>query len=102
MSAPAIEGGLPREARAAAIEERLRAALDPTVLVLVDDSHKHRGHAGAADGRSHFSVRVVSEAFAGLRPIARHRLIYGALGTLMTTDIHALAIEAHAPGEAGV
>ncbi|MFO0394914.1 MAG: BolA family protein [Lysobacteraceae bacterium] len=102
MSAPAIEGGLPREARAAAIEARLRAALDPTVLVLVDDSHKHRGHAGAADGRSHFSVRVVSAAFAGLRPSARHRLVYEALGTLMATDIHALAIEAHAPGEAGV
>jgi BolA protein len=98
----AIDSGLPREARAAAIEARLRAALDPAVLVLVDDSHKHRGHAGAADGRSHFSVRLVSAAFAGLRPIARHRLVYEALGTLMATDIHALAIEAHAPGEAGV
>jgi len=84
------------------MEARLRAALEPSVLVLVDDSHKHRGHAGAADGRSHFSVRVVSAAFAGLRPIARHRLIYEALGTLMATDIHALAIEAHAPGEADV
>ena len=101
MSGVANEGSLPREARAAAIEARLRAALDPGALVLVDDSHKHRGHAGAADGRSHFSVRVVSAAFAGLRPIARHRLVYEALGTLMATDIHALAIEAHAPGEAG-
>lgn len=92
---------LPREDRAAAIESRLRAALQPVELAVVDDSHKHRGHAGAADGRSHFSVRVVSAAFAGLRPIARHRRVYEALGELMTTDIHALAIEAHAPGEPG-
>lgn len=101
MSPGIIEGGLPREARAAEIEARLRKALHPQALDVVDDSHKHRGHAGAADGRSHFSVRVVAEAFAGLRPIARHRLVYEALGTLMATDIHALAIEAHAPGEVG-
>ena len=101
MSAPAIDGGLPREVRAAAIEARLREALQPVALEVVDDSHKHRGHAGAADGRSHFSVRVVSAAFAGLRPIARHRLVYEAMGALMATDIHALAIEALAPGEAG-
>lgn len=92
---------LPREARAAAIEARLREALSPLALHVTDDSDKHRGHAGAADGRSHFSVLVVSAAFDGLRPIARHRRIYGALGTMMETDIHALAIEALAPGEAG-
>ena len=92
---------LPREDRAAAIEARLREALAPLELVVTDDSHKHRGHAGAADGRSHFSVRVVSAAFVGLRPLARHRAVYEALGTLMTTDIHALAIEALAPGEPG-
>jgi BolA protein len=97
-----IEGGLPREARAAEIEARLRKALEPQFLAVVDDSHKHRGHAGAADGRSHFSVRVVSAAFAGLRPIARHRRVYEALGALMETDIHALAIDALAPGESGV
>lgn len=89
------------EARAAMIEARLREVLSPVVLVLTDESHKHRGHAGAADGRSHFSVRVVSADFAGLRPITRHRRIYEALGTLMDTDIHALAIEALAPGEQG-
>ena len=87
MSAPASAGGLPREARGAEIEARLRTALQPQSLEVVDDSHKH-------------SVRVVAEAFSGLRPIARHRLIYEALGTLMATDIHALAIEARAPGEA--
>lgn len=101
MSGAPADGPLPREARAAAIEARLREALAPVALAVVDDSHRHRGHAGAADGRSHFAVRVVSPAFAGLRPIARHRKVYEALGTLMRTDIHALAIEALAPGEAG-
>jgi BolA protein len=92
---------LPREQRADVIDARLREALAPVTLVLTDESHRHRGHAGAADGRSHFSVRVVSAAFTGLRPIARHRRIYEALGPLMDTDIHALAIEALAPGEPG-
>lgn len=87
-------------ARLAAIDARLREALAPLHLAITDDSHKHRGHAGAADGRGHFSVHVVSAAFAGLRPIARHRRIYEALGALMETDIHALAIEALAPAEA--
>ncbi|HAI59773.1 MAG TPA: hypothetical protein DCM32_07845, partial [Xanthomonadaceae bacterium] len=75
-AANAATATLPREARAAAIEARLRAALVPVALVVIDDSHKHHGHAGAADGRSHFAVRVVSAAFAGLRPIARHRAVY--------------------------
>lgn len=92
---------LPREQRAAAIEARLRAAFAPVFLDLVDDSDRHRGHAGAADGRGHFTLRVVSAAFSGLPPIARHRRIYEALGTLMATDIHALAIGAWAPGDAG-
>ncbi len=90
---------LPREERAAALEARLREALDPIQLTVIDESEKHRGHAGAADGRSHFAVRVVSAAFANETPLARHRKIYAALGMLMSTDIHALAIEAHAPGE---
>ncbi len=96
-----ITHSLKRDARAGVIEARLRAALAPEALTLTDDSHKHRGHAGAADGRSHFSLRIVSAAFAGLRPIARHRRVYEALGSLMETDIHALAIEALAPGESG-
>ena len=99
MSGATPEGGLPREARASEIEARLRQALRPQALNVVDDSHKHRGHAGAADGRSHFSVQIVAEAFSGLRPIARHRLVYEALGTMMATDIHALAIDARAPDE---
>jgi len=101
VNATPADSALPRGQRAAAIEARLRGALVPTFLDLVDDSDRHRGHAGAADGRSHFTVRVVSAAFVGLPPIARHRRIYEALGPLMATDIHALAIGAWAPGEPG-
>ncbi|NUS39291.1 MAG: BolA family transcriptional regulator [Lysobacter sp.] len=78
----------------------LEAALSPVSLEIEDESHRHAGHAGAADGRGHFRVDVVSEAFAGLGPIARHRAIYAALGELMTTDIHALSIRARTPAEA--
>ena len=75
----------------------LEAALSPSLLVVTDDSHKHAGHAGARDGRGHFHVQIVSEAFAGLSPLARHRAIYAALGQMMETDIHALSIQASAP-----
>lgn len=75
------------------------AALQPVTLDVIDDSHKHAGHEGARDGRGHFTVRIVSPVFAGKAPLARHRAIYAALGEMMQTDIHALAIEAKAPGE---
>jgi BolA family transcriptional regulator, general stress-responsive regulator len=91
---------LPREQRLPEIERRLRAALSPQSLVVNDDSHKHAGHEGARDGRGHFSVEIVSDAFDGKLPIARHRMVYAALGELMTTDIHALAISAKPPREA--
>lgn len=83
-------------------EARIRAALAPlapTELVLEDESAQHRGHAGARTGRGHYRLRIVSAQFAGLAPVARHRRVYDALGALMQTDIHALAIEARAPGE---
>jgi BolA protein len=83
----------------ALIRERLAVHFDPIELEVRDDSHRHAGHAGARDGRGHFSVHVVSAAFAGLAPLARHRAVYAALGDLMHTDIHALAIDARAPGE---
>ena len=79
------------------METRLRAALAPCELDIVDESHLHAGHAGARDGRGHFAVKIVSEAFAGLAPLARHRAVYAALGDLMTTDIHALSIVAQDP-----
>lgn len=77
----------------------LDAAFAPVLLDVIDDSHKHVGHAGARDGRGHFSVDIVSEAFAGMTPLIRHRAIYAALGDLMTTDIHALSIRASTPVE---
>ena len=91
---------LPREQRVEAIRAALGAGLAPIGLEVRDDSHKHAGHEGAKDGRGHFSVEIVSEAFAGLGPVARHRAVYAALGELMTTDIHALAIRARTPAEA--
>ena len=75
----------------------LQSALSPSQLLVTDDSHKHAGHAGARDGRGHFHVQIVSEAFYGMSPLARHRAIYAALGQMMETDIHALSIQATAP-----
>lgn len=82
------------------IRERLEQALAPSALEVVDEGHKHIGHAGARDGRGHFCVRVVSSAFAGKAPLARHRMVYDALGTLMESDIHALSVEAKTEEEA--
>ena len=96
-----LAGPLPREQRVAAIRAVLEAALAPASLEVEDDSHRHAGHAGAQDGRGHFRVDVVSQAFAGLNPIARHRAVYAAVGELMATDIHALSIRARTPHEAG-
>jgi len=81
------------------IRERLVAALAPSELVVEDESHRHAGHAGARDGRGHFRVRIAAEAFRGQAPLARHRAVYAALGELMQTDIHALAIDARTPEE---
>ncbi len=83
--------------RVAKIEKLLTEAFQPSGLLVKDQSHLHAGHAGAQDGRGHFDVTIVSDAFAGKRPLARHRLIYEALGTLMETDIHALRINASTP-----
>lgn len=83
---------------------RMRALLEeafvPATLEVVDDSQRHAGHAGARDGRGHFGVDIVSEAFAGQAPLARHRAVYAALGDMMATDIHALSIRARTPDEA--
>jgi BolA protein len=79
--------------------QRLKDGLGPDHLAVVDDSHRHAGHAGAADGRGHFTVVVVSPRFAGLGTLQRHKLVYEAVGDMMSTDIHALSIQALAPGE---
>lgn len=81
-----------------AIRTRL-AALDPITLDLVDESHKHAGHAGARAGGGHYALRIVSAQFTGKNTVARHRMIYSALGELMKREIHALTILAYTPDE---
>ena len=85
--------------RVATIERMLRAALSPSEILVKDQSHLHVGHEGAKEGKGHFEVTVVSEEFNGLNRIARHRLIYDALGAFMESDIHALRINALSPSE---
>ncbi|UIJ44643.1 BolA family transcriptional regulator [Sphingomonas cannabina] len=86
---------------AAEITVRLREALDPTHLEVIDDSAGHRGHAGHNPaGESHFTVIVESPAFAGLNRVARQRLVNAALADLLRERVHALVIRARAPGEA--
>ncbi|WP_174273511.1 BolA family protein [Sphingomonas bacterium] len=85
---------------AAEIERRLRAALSPESLAVIDDSAAHRGHAGHdARGESHFTVEIVAAAFAGESRVKRHRLVNAALAALLADRVHALVIQARAPGE---
>lgn len=81
------------------MRERL-AALDPLSLDIEDESHLHVGHAGARGGGGHYRLRMVSERFSGLGTLARHRMIYDALGDMMQGPIHALAIKALTADEA--
>ena len=84
------------------IQSKMRArlaALNPTVLEIIDESHKHAGHAGARDGGGHYVLNIVSAQFSGKNTVARHRMIYSALGELMKREIHALTILARAPDE---
>jgi BolA protein len=79
---------------------RLASALSPSRIELVDDSEEHRGHGGYNPaGESHFTLRIVSPAFAGKSRVERQRMIYAALGDLMRERVHALSIRASAPGE---
>jgi len=85
--------------RIAEIKIRLERELSPTHIDIIDESHLHAGHAGAASGAGHFNVTVVSERFAGQSPIQRHRLVYSALDDLMKSEIHALSINALVPDD---
>lgn len=80
------------------IRERL-AALEPETLTLEDESAQHKGHAGAAGGGGHFRLTLVSPKFSNLNTLARHRLVYDAMGELMQREIHALSITALSPEE---
>jgi BolA protein len=83
---------------AATLQNRL-APLAPVVFELADDSAEHAGHAGAAAGGGHFSLLIVSEQFAGLTRLARHRAVLDRVGDLIPHPVHALAIRAYAPDE---
>lgn len=85
--------------RVARIRASLEQALAPQALEIEDESHRHAGHAGARDGRGHYRVRIVAAAFAGMPLLKRHQRVYAALGDLMQTDIHALALDTRAPDE---
>ena len=99
MSAASGAPGATNASRLDRIRSQLAAALPDAAIELIDDSHRHAGHAGARDGRGHFRVHIVSGAFAGLRPLQRHQLVYRALNAMMQTDIHALSITALTPEE---
>lgn len=86
-----IDGRLER------IRSRLQEVFAPERLEVFDDSHLHAGHAGAKEGKGHYRVRIVSKAFADVRPVEKHRMVFRALGELMDTDIHALSVTALPP-----
>ena len=85
--------------RIAEIRTRLEQALSPSHIEIIDESHLHAGHAGAASGAGHFSVTVISDKFAGKSAIQRHRMVYLAVNDLMPSEIHALSINALVPNE---
>jgi len=84
------------------IEQKLRDAFRPVALEVRDDSHLHAGHAGARpEGETHFTVKVVSDAFAGKSRLERHRMIHALLADELAGRVHALAIIADAPDRVG-
>ncbi len=85
------------EQRVLSIRQALDASFAPLRLEIVDESHLHAGHVGAREGKGHFRVTIVAECFRDMKPLARHRRVYAALGDLMTSDIHALSIDARPP-----
>ena len=96
-SPPVADTAEPVEsARAAELRARLCAALEPDLLEIRDDSALHAGHAGAREG-GHYHIVIGSAKFRGLAPLARHRLVYAAVGDLMGNGVHALSIDARLP-----
>jgi BolA protein len=87
---------------AAAIARKLEQALTPEHLTVVDESHRHAGHAGARDsGESHFRVEIVSAGFDGKSRLERQRLVYQILSQELAGPVHALSVTARTPAEAG-
>jgi len=85
--------------RIAEIKTRLEQALSPAHIDIIDESHLHAGHPGAASGAGHFNITIISDKFAGQSAIQRHRMVYLAVDDLMRTEIHALSINAIASDE---
>ena len=85
--------------RVETIERMLNDAFSPIELQVKDQSHLHAGHAGAKEGKGHFEVTIVSDVFDDESRIARHRMVYDALGAFMDSNIHALQINAYSPSE---
>jgi BolA family transcriptional regulator, general stress-responsive regulator len=81
------------------IRQSLQESLDPQELLIKDQSQLHIGHEGAKDGKGHYDLLVVSQAFEGVNRVQRHRMVYDALRDLLESDIHALRISAYAPSE---
>lgn len=85
---------------AATIERKLTEAFQPTRLRVIDDSHRHAGHAGARpEGETHFTVEIVSTLFAGKSRLERQRLVYASLADELRERVHALALRTLAPDE---
>jgi BolA protein len=87
------------QVRIALFEQDLKKAFSIEHLRIDDESHLHAGHAGAASGGGHFKLTIVAPEFKGLNLLARHRAVYEALNRHIPTEIHALTINAMAPGE---
>ncbi|HVW73401.1 MAG TPA: BolA family protein [Rhizomicrobium sp.] len=90
---------------AATIQDKLRATFAPVALDVVDESHRHAGHAGAtrgdgSQGETHFHVRIVSAAFDGIGRVERQRRVYAALADELKGPVHALSLAALTPAEA--
>jgi len=81
-------------ARIEIIKQLLTEELTPSELEVIDDSHLHAGHAGAREGKGHFTVVIRSAKFEGLSRLKQQQMVFGALGNMMQTDIHALVIKA--------
>jgi BolA protein len=93
-----------REAKSMSMKERIAAkltlGLHPLELDVVDESDRHKGHAGAREGgETHYRIYIVSDSFAGKSRVARHRMVYDQLGEEFAAGLHALAVRALAPGE---
>ena len=91
---------MPETDRIEMIRDCIESTFSPTDLEIIDESHLHVGHSGHG-GAGHFKVKIVSDKFSAQAPLARHRMVYAALDSLMQTEIHALSIEALTPDEAG-